>query len=158
VTSGSVDLRPVGEDDWELWRDLRHRVLGTDPDAFGSTLAREQAFTEADWRRRIGAGPAFVAWADGRPVGMGALLPDGPGSWSVVAMWVEPAARGLGIGRRVLEHLLGTVPPEDDALLWVADGNPARRLYESVGFVLTGVRAPIRPGATLQKSQMRLVR
>ena len=150
----ALDVRAVHEDDWELWRDLRHRVLATDPDSFGSTLAREQAFTEADWRRRVGGGPAFVAWADGRPVGMGALLAEGPGSWSVVAMWVEPAARGLGIGRRVLEHLLATVPAEDDVRLWVADGNRARELYARVGFRETGEVAPLRPGSSITKSRM----
>jgi hypothetical protein len=36
--------------------------------------------------------------------------------------------------------------------LWVADGNPARRLYEHAGFVATGEQAPIRPGATATKS------
>ena len=62
-------MRAVTADDWELWRDLRYRALGTDPDAFGSTLAREQALTEADWRHRVGRGGSYVAWVGGRPVG-----------------------------------------------------------------------------------------
>ena len=35
TAGGQVDLRPVTEDDWDLWRDLRSRVLVSDPDAFG---------------------------------------------------------------------------------------------------------------------------
>ena len=155
MTSADVDLRPVAEDDWELWRDLRHRVLATDPDAFGSTLALEQAFTERDWRRRVGRGRSFVAWLDDRPVGMGGLVPDEEsGGWSVVAMWVDPSARGLGIGRRVLEHLLATVPSEDDVMLWVAEGNRARALYARVGFVATGEVVPLRPGSSVTKARM----
>ena len=157
MTLDKVDLRPVTEEDWELWRDLRYRVLTTDPDAFGSTLAREQAFTESDWRR-LGRGRCYVACVDGRPVGMGGIIPEESGSCSVVAMWVDPAARGRGIGWLLLEQVLGTVPADGDVVLWVADGNPARRLYESAGFVATGERAPIRPGATLFKSRMRLAR
>ncbi len=155
MSASGVELRPVGEEDWQLWRDLRHRVLTTDPDAFGSTLALEQAFTERDWRRRVARGRSFVAWSEGRPVGMGGVVPEEePGTWSVVAMWVEPSARGQGIGRRVLEHLLASVPPEDDVMLSVADGNPARELYARLGFVATGEVAPMRPGSSATKSRM----
>jgi ribosomal protein S18 acetylase RimI-like enzyme len=158
VTPDEVELRPVSAEDWELWRDLRLRVLATDPDAFGSTLDREQALTETEWRRRLVVGGSFVACVDGRPVGMGGCIPDEPGAWSIVSMWVDPAARGLGIGRRVLEHLLATLPEDAEVRLWVVDDNPARGLYESLGFVTTGERAPLRPGATLLKSRMRLAR
>ncbi len=153
---GELDLRPVAEDDWEVWRDLRHRVLATDPDAFGSTLARERAFTEGDWRRRVGRDQAIVAWLAGRPVGMGACVREDTGSWSVVAMWVDPAVRGHGIGRRVLERLLEVVPPDVEVQLWVADGNPARRLYAKAGFVGTGETAPLRAGSSVTKSRMAL--
>jgi ribosomal protein S18 acetylase RimI-like enzyme len=154
VIAQEVELRALDEREWELWRDLRHRVLATDPDAFGSTLAREQAFTEADWRLRVRGGRSFVAFVDDRPVGMGALLAEESGGWSVVAMWVDPEARGLGIGRRVLDHLVATVPAGAVVGLWVTDGNPARHLYESAGFVGTGEVAPLRPGSVLTKSRM----
>lgn len=154
MTAEEVELRALGEEDWELWRDLRHRVLATDPDAFGSTLEREQAFTEADWRLRVGVGRSFVAFVDGRPVGMGGLLAEDSGGWSVVAMWVDPEARGLGIGRRVLEHVVAPVPAGAEVGLWVTDGNPARHLYESAGFVGTGEVAPLRPGSPLTKSRL----
>ena len=154
MSRDEVELREVSEEDWELWRDLRRRVLSTDPDAFGSTLEREQRFTEADWRARVGSGRAFVAWLDDRPVGMGGWVPEESGSSSVVAMWVEPAARGRGIGQRVLERVLATAPPGATVGLWVADGNPARDLYAKAGFVGTGEVAPLRPGSSLTKSRM----
>lgn len=156
MTADGVELRPVAGSDWRLWRDLRLRLLALDPDAFGSTLEREQAFTEADWRRRVGHGRSLVAWLAGRPVGMGGCVPEASGSWSVVAMWVDPAVRGLGIGRRVLDGLLEAVPADAGVTLWVADGNPARRLYAKAGFVDTGEVAPLRPGSSLTKSRMEL--
>lgn len=154
MTAPVVDIRPVTQDDWALWRDLRGRVLTTDPDAFGSTLEREQAFTEEDWRQRVGRGRAFVAWSEGRPVGMGGFVPDDAGSCSVVAMWVAPEARGRGIGRLVLERVLAEVPDDVEVLLWVAEGNPARHLYSRTGFVDTGESAPLRPGSAVTKSRM----
>lgn len=158
TAAAEVVVRPVDEDQWELWRDLRHQALGTDPDAFGSTLEREQSYTEAEWRRRVGGGrSSVVAWLGERPVGMGGLFEEGPGSCWVVAMWVEPAARGRGIGRLVLEHLLAAVHADVDVHLWVADGNPARELYAKAGFVDTGEVAPLRPGSSISKSRMTLI-
>ena len=150
-----VVLREVGEDDWQLWRDLRHRCLGTDPDAFGSSLLREQGFTEDDWRSRLRRGRVVVAWVGGEPVGTGGWAPEAPDLCAVVAMWVEPAARGRGVGRAVLAHVLASVPSGAGVELWVTDGNRAQVLYERSGFVRTGDVAPLRPGSSVMKSRMR---
>jgi GNAT superfamily N-acetyltransferase len=154
MTVGPAELRPVTEDDWNLWRDLRLRVLATDPDAFGSTLERERSFAEADWRHRLRSGLALVASLDGRPVGMGAWSDHEPGVCSIVAMWVDPRSRGRGIGSQVLTALLATVPAGADVRLWVADGNPARDLYTREGFVASGEVAALRPGSAATKSRM----
>jgi hypothetical protein len=64
-----VAVRKLGPDDWELFRDIRLRALADAPDAFCSTLADEQAFTEEDWRRRL-HGPIVVI-EDPEPVSVG---------------------------------------------------------------------------------------
>ncbi len=53
-----------------------------------------------------GPGSTFlIAWLDGRPVGCGALRPMKPGVAEVKRMYVEPAARGRGLSRRLLAEL-----------------------------------------------------
>ena len=47
----------------------------------------------------------FVARLDGRPIGCGALKTIEPGVGSIKRMWVDRAARGLGLGRRLLARL-----------------------------------------------------
>ncbi len=51
------------------------------------------------------AGLLLVARIDGEPVGCGALKLHGTEPAELKRMWVSPAARGLGLGRRLLAAL-----------------------------------------------------
>jgi DNA-binding MarR family transcriptional regulator/GNAT superfamily N-acetyltransferase len=51
------------------------------------------------------AGLLLVATLHGEPVGCGALKFHGDGPAEVKRMWVSPARRGLGLGRRILAEL-----------------------------------------------------
>jgi GNAT superfamily N-acetyltransferase len=153
-----VSIREATPEDWESWRTIRLRSLLHDPDAFGSTYEHEAGFDEATWRSRLGgeSGPAVLATVASAPVGMGAGWLYEPGHLMVVAMWTEPAWRGHGVGRRVLDEVVGWarargLRPD----LWVADVNPdARRLYERYGFRADGATEPLREGSTLSKSRL----
>jgi ribosomal protein S18 acetylase RimI-like enzyme len=137
-----TELRRLGPDDWEAFREIRLRALADAPDAFGSTLERELAFTEDDWRQRF-TGPVAVV-EDPRPVAVGGIfLNDGvPHVWG---MWTDPAHRGRGHARRILDEIL---PPDLTAQLDVNVTNPgARAVYERYGFAGTGVLEPLRPGS-----------
>ena len=71
-------VREVTADDWELMRDVRLAALSEAPYAFGSTYAREAAFTEGNWRGRIG-GPSVTFFAFAEPddaAPAGAVLAD----------------------------------------------------------------------------------
>lgn len=157
-----VVVERAGPDDWRAWREIRLRGLRTDPDAFGSAWQREDDFTEPQWRERLATSYAVLARvgaharAGAETVATGGLVTPEPGVCQVVAMWTAPEHRGRGVGRAVLEHLLAGTQPADRVRLWVADDNPAERLYRALGFEPTGVRAPIRPGATLMKSELEL--
>lgn len=153
-------IRPLGPDDWAVLRDVRLRALADAPDAFGSTLEREQAFGEADWRRRVGGvGPVLVAYDAEEPVAMGGLfVPDDDGPAMVWGMWTAPDARRRGIGRQVLDALLEWCRDRGrDVVLDVTEGNPAARaLYVGRGFRSTGRREPLRDGSPLRVEELRL--
>ena len=163
-----VIVRETTADDWACWRDLRLRALLDTPTAFGSTHEREAAFTEDDWRGRTGgpahaaargdgsAGPALLAFVGGVPVGMGGGFRDLPGWLHVVAMWTEPAWRGHGAGRAVLEQLKGWSAARGLRVhLDVETTNlGARLLYERAGFVATGETRPLRDGSPYAVERM----
>jgi ribosomal protein S18 acetylase RimI-like enzyme len=136
------ELRRLGPDDWEAFREIRLRSLADSPDAFGSTLGREQAFSEDDWRTRL-TGPVVVV-EDPEPVAIGGTF-DNDGVLHVWGMWTDPAHRHRGHARAVLDALL---PPDQHAQLDVNVANAdARAAYERYGFVGTGRFEPLRPGS-----------
>lgn len=82
----------------------------------------------------------WSAWVDGALAGCGALkrLDDERGE--LKSMRVDDAFLGRGIGRAILEHLLAQARAKGNTSVWLETGAPeaflpARRLYESVGFV-----------------------
>ena len=153
----SLEVVRVGPDDWREWRGVRLRALTADPDAFGSALERERHWTEDAWRERLVDRRNRLARVKAEPVGTAGWFSHEAGWGDVAAMWVDPRHRGLGLGRRLLDEVVADVRAAGlRARLWVADGNPARHLYEHAGFVATGEQAPIRPGATATKSLLLL--
>jgi predicted GNAT family acetyltransferase len=152
---GQLEVRRLTADEWPLFREIRLRSLTDAPDAYGSTLPREQAFTEADWRDRMGSSPVLVMDGD-RPVAMGAGWRQQPGWTMVVGMWTDPAYRGRGLAGQILDALVETARAEDRRIfLWVTQGNPAARAsYVRYGFIGTGeVEAmnPDRPHLLMDK-------
>jgi predicted GNAT family acetyltransferase len=60
-----------------------------------------------------------------------------PGWIEVSAVCSDPAYRGLGLARRVTAAVVGQIRADDaHPFLHVLPSNPARRLYESMGFVV----------------------
>ncbi|MFJ1704774.1 GNAT family N-acetyltransferase [Kitasatospora sp. NPDC088346] len=139
-------VRRLAAEEWTGYREVRLAALADAPEAFGSTLAREQAFTEDVWRTRLSARNTLVAERDGRTVGLAGIVAAGPGRAELVSMWVHPAARGLGVGDQLVRAAVERAAELDlpEVLLWVTETNaPAERLYTRHGFGRTGEVQPV---------------
>ena len=144
----TVTVRRAGSDEWRLLRALRLAALADSPEAFGSTLERESAFSDDQWGPWLGSLHWFVAEEGGRAVGLVAAAGQDrrhPGRRQVLSMWVAPPARRHGVGA-ALVGAVRTWAVEGGAralTLGVAEGNEgARRFYEHLGFGPTGAREP----------------
>jgi len=142
-------------DQWAAYRRARLAALADAPYAFASTLGREIGFDEQQWRQRIESSATFLAWCDGEPVGTATGLLDKPGeqytvpgAWQLVAMWVDPRARGTGVADLLVDAVARQARAEGAPALtlWVTQVNDrARAFYLRLGFSATGVRELVRP-------------
>ncbi|WP_083329781.1 GNAT family N-acetyltransferase [Pseudomonas argentinensis] len=94
-----MDIRTTQKDDWKLLKQIRLAALQDTPTAFGVSYQTAVADSDAQWQVRA-AGERTQFWLaldDGRPVGLvGAGFRDAS-RYELIAMWVEPAARGNGV-------------------------------------------------------------
>jgi GNAT superfamily N-acetyltransferase len=154
-----VTVRPLRADETPLFKTLRLRALADSPHAFAHTYAEISAKPEAWWEEMTrsvtepGRHAMFVAERDAEPVGMafGIVDRERPATAHLGGMWVDPVARGDGVGRALADAVLDWARGRGfvHVVLWVTDGNaPAIALYERLGFVGSGRRepAPTNPG------------
>jgi ribosomal protein S18 acetylase RimI-like enzyme len=152
----TLELVVATEADWPRLREIRLRALADAPDAFGSTLERETAAAEADWIAWIqgwddATNHVVAAVEDDRWIALAVgSSTDGDPVAHLYAMWVEPAARGRGIGRSLLDAIVAWAAARGaEALeLGVTEGNTAAdALYRAAGFTDTGRAEPLREGS-----------
>ncbi|MFH8365284.1 GNAT family N-acetyltransferase [Streptomyces sp. NPDC018031] len=159
----TISVRPLAAEDWALYRTVRLAALTDTPEVFGSTLGREQAFTDDEWRRRLTRWNQFVAEDGAQVCGLIGVVPAAAaaaaaaGLAELVSMWVHPAARGRGVGDLLVRRALRFADEQGfpEVRLWVTVGNGhAERLYARHGFQRSGQVQPVREGEDLLEFAM----
>lgn len=81
---------------------------------------------------------ADVLLQNGEPMGL-LKVRRTAGVWDIIQMQIGSGFQGRGLGRALLEELLAAAAAvHADVRLGVLKANPARRLYERLGFVMVG--------------------
>jgi DNA-binding MarR family transcriptional regulator/GNAT superfamily N-acetyltransferase len=113
------------------FEELAHRFDG----GFDPRLS----ISATDDEMRLPDGLLLMAVLHGSPVGCGALkLHTDTRTAEIKRMWTSPELRGLGLGRRILDHLAENARARGMSTLRLETNHSlteARRLYETSGFV-----------------------
>lgn len=81
---------------------------------------------------------AFMVQSSGRSIGM-AKYRETANQLEIMQLQILPECQGMGVGRRLMESFIETARTKRiHIVLTVLKGNPARRLYESLGFETVG--------------------
>ncbi len=146
---------------------IRLAALADTPSAFGSTYAEEVDRPDEEWSFRAETAASgdlrttFLAHIGQRAVGLSGGYREDAGSESVelVSMWASPDVRRAGIGRLLVGAVVDWAVETNASSvgLWVTRGNdPARLLYESMGFRTTGDVQPLPSDPCADEIKMRL--
>ncbi len=136
----AVVLRPPGPGDYG-WVVARHGAVYAEEHGwdtgFEGLVARivGDYVDEHDPRREA----AWIAEVDGEPVGCVFCVAKDAATAQLRILLVEPSARGLGIGSRLVDECVrfATLAGYEAIELWTNDVLvSARRIYEAAGFVL----------------------
>ena len=145
----ATTVRRLQPGETALFRALRLRALENAPEAFANTLADALQQPESYWEQRTqsltapGRNVMFIAEHAGAPFGLAFGLVYEAGVAHLGGMWVDPALRGRGLGRALVEAVIEWARDRGFTRidLWVTERNqPAVRLYERTGFEPTGRR------------------
>jgi GNAT superfamily N-acetyltransferase len=165
VTDSAPTVRRFAANEWPVYRALRLHALRDAPDAFGSTLAREEAFSDDEWVQRLeraAESPTefpLIVEDDSRPIGLAwaRIDPDDDEVAELYQVWVDPLYRGRGVGRLVIDSALDWAHSSGvrQVLLSVALGpSSALEFYRRLGFIEVGAPVPLRSGSTSRQQAM----
>ena len=159
-----IELVPVGTENLELFRRVRLDALEESPRAFCSTYAREAQFEPGEWMRRVERwngerGIGYLALDNGVGCGIaGGFLDEADsGRAELVSMWTAPSCRRLGVGRQLVEGVMGWARRRGahSLRLMVTSGNEAAiGFYLRLGFQNTGGTAPYPNDRALVEQEM----
>jgi ribosomal protein S18 acetylase RimI-like enzyme len=145
----SLELRPLGPTDAEVYRALRLEALERDPRAFGRSLEEYRKEPLENVRIRFESPDATTlgAFVDGELVGMASLVRRSGlkerHKADIYGVYVTERARGRGFSRALLNGLLEKargMPGLEQVMISVAvTQHAARTLYTSLGFVAYGL-------------------
>lgn len=145
-----INVRALGEEDWQVYRDVRLAALEEAPEAFVASRAQEEAFDEQRWRERIRKSRRLVAERDGSVRGVVSLgQADEPyaGAAELFGLWVAPEARGSGVAWKLVEAGADQARRDGRSHLsyWVGtDNGRAVAFASSFGFRPGNNRRPMR--------------
>jgi len=143
VTS-DIAIRRLLAADAEGYRSIRLAALADAPEAFGSDVATESASPVDAFANTLRSGYVAGAFAGGRLVaiaGFRALEREKTRHrGDIWGVYVAPDARGTGIGRRLMEHVLDYARTQvlQVHLAVTASNGAAVALYEHLGFIRYG--------------------
>jgi ribosomal protein S18 acetylase RimI-like enzyme len=144
-----MTIRRLSPSDAKVFRTFRLHGLRESPAAFGASFEEESKLplkVFADRLKQTESKWAFGAFDGDRLMGFVTLVRETrikeKHKASVYGMYVDPVARGEGVGRKLIERVIDTarrVRGLRQVRLAVVEGNlPALRLYENVGFKVYG--------------------
>ncbi len=145
-----MHTRVLTPSDVHAYRSLRLSSIEESPGVAWASHAEEVALSNQQMQQRLTATPYQVVlggFVEGQLVAIGGFKREAMSQihhrGNIWGLYVAPAARGQGLGRRLLSDMLAHVRAIEEVvqvtLVVDSDNHAARAMYASLGFTKTGV-------------------
>jgi DNA-binding MarR family transcriptional regulator/GNAT superfamily N-acetyltransferase len=137
IATSMVELRAVDAAEPEAQRCLRAYVAELNRRAPDRGFDPTKGSTAEPYEVRPPLGAFVVAYLRGEPIGCGGVKHHPGQVTDIKRMWIAESARGLGLGRRLLEHLEGIAREHGSREVRLETGDvlgEAIALYRSAGY------------------------
>jgi ribosomal protein S18 acetylase RimI-like enzyme len=159
-----ISLEPITPQNAMIFKEIRLRALQDAPSAFSSTYAKESQLSDAAWIERASQwsgerSVAYLAMDSDIPCGIGAAFLDQEDGTraQLVSMWVAPSHRRLGIASSLVKAIMDRARLQGVRtlrLLVTSNNAAAIKLYERLGFSMTGRTTPYANDPSLDDCEM----
>ena len=156
-----MKIRTTEERDWVILKEIRLAALLDTPTAFGVSYQTAVTHSDKQWRQRASSEtqPKFwLAFEEDKAIGMIGAGVDQTDRYNLIAMWVEPESRELGVA----ECLVNAVKSDGinrgfkQVFLDVSPDNlKASRFYRKHGFVFIDEEKPLASHPHIQVQTMK---
>lgn len=144
-----MEIRKLSSLDAEKYFVLRLEALKTNPEAFSSSYEEESKNTPEIYQNRLEGDYSYTygAFEQGELIGVASLVLEQKNKIkhraNIYGVYVTPGKRGLGVARKIMEESIKKarqLEKVEQIYLTVTAGNePAKRLYQSLGFTTYGL-------------------
>jgi len=138
MSNAPLQRRPATEADIPFLVALREQTMDVHLAASGVDIRSGDPGAARLERVRQRFDCAEILLLDGEPVGLVKVV-KAPGCWKLQQIQLGPRLQGQGYGRELIEQLVADAGAAGaDVSLNVLKANPAKRLYERLGFAQVG--------------------
>lgn len=145
-----ITIERMAAEQWREVRAFRLRALAEPGGVFGSSYEEQSKDSDAQWAERVEQlthptrAATWFARIGSEPVGMVGGVRDDKivGRAWMISLWSVPEARRRGVGQLLAQTVIDWAKTDmacESLHLHCVDGNDtARKLYDKLGFTLTG--------------------
>jgi ribosomal protein S18 acetylase RimI-like enzyme len=141
-----MTVKRIISSDWQEYKKIRLEALKNEPQAFGSSYAKENERTEIEWQNKLaksedlnGTSFFYAVSKSGLFVAVGGAYQDNNKQWNIVAIYTKKEVRGQGLGQRVFKSIINELKARKIKKAYLRVNTlqvAAQALYEKNGFVI----------------------
>lgn len=156
-----MKIRATEERDWMILKEIRLAALLDTPTAFGVSYQKSIANSDEQWKQYASSEtqPKFwLAFNDDKAIGMIGAVMDQSDRYNLIAMWVEPESRELGVAGRLVNTVKSNAINNGFKQVFLdvsPDNLKASRFYRKHGFIFIGEAKPLASHPDIQVQTMK---